>query len=149
MNTDGNLATAARRGQSHALDGDGKTGIRIVEKGDGCDGSRIIFSRLDSERTLPRSRTKIFRLQSLPYPFSLFQPVQSGSGQQYRIGVPLSQLAQARIHIPSKLNRLNIRPQRLQLSTPPTAAGSHTRARWQLGQVRKIDRHKHVARIGP
>ncbi len=110
---DGHLAAAAQSSQRCALDRDGEPRIGVVEKADRLDGRCVIFAGFNAERALPGGRTKFFRIEPLAHPVGPAQAVEPGGGEQNRLYLPFGQLAQPRVNIASKLDQIEVGPQRL------------------------------------
>ena len=99
VNPDRHLAPSAQSRQGSPLSRHRKPRRRIVQERNRRNRSRIVLPRLDPQRSLPRRRAKILRLQPLPHPLRLLEAIEPRRGQQNRIHLPLGQLAQPRVHI--------------------------------------------------
>ena len=147
MNADRNLASAAECGQSGTFRRHRKARIGVVKESHGSKGLDIAFANLEAQRSLARCGAKFFRIEAFADVIGLAQSVESGSGEQNRVHLPLGELAQSRVHVAAKLDRLNVFAQRLQLRAAPLAAGANTRASRQFSKTGVIHRDKDIARI--
>ena len=135
MNPNRHLTTATQRRQRGSFRRHRKPRRRMIKEGDSFNRRSIALACLDTQRSLPRRRTETLRIKLLAHPVRLAQSLQPRGGKQNRIHLPLGQLAQPRVHVAAEFDRIDIRPQRLQLRSPPLTARPHLCALRQCRQA--------------
>jgi hypothetical protein len=147
MDADRNLAASSESGECGTLRSDGESGGGVIEKSEGGNGFRIILTRFNAERSLARSGTKIFGLETFANPFCFLKAVEAGSGEKDCVDLAFGKLAQAGVDVATKLDGLNIGAQRFQLCAAALTAGADNCALRQVGETAVFDRDEHIAGI--
>lgn len=146
---DWGLTACAEPGQDGTFSADGLVGGGMVQDGQGLPGKGVGRAALDGKGALAGGGTHLFRLQPSCDDRLLAEALEAGPRQDQGVAVAFAPFAQARVHVATQRDDLQLRKAGQQLGAAAEAAGadSHGRGRGSQSQSGRGD--PGVARVFP